>query len=46
MLRLRYAEGLSRGEIAEVLELSPSVVKSRLFEGMQRLREWAERELD
>ena len=46
LLRLRYAEGLSRGEIAEVLELSPSVVKSRLFEGMQRLREWAERELD
>ncbi|MCO6438807.1 MAG: sigma-70 family RNA polymerase sigma factor [Phycisphaerae bacterium] len=38
VLRLRYVEGLSRAEIAEVLELSESVVKSRLFEGLQRLR--------
>ncbi len=39
VLRLRYVEGLSRGEIAEVLELEESVVKSRLFEGLKRLRE-------
>jgi RNA polymerase sigma-70 factor (ECF subfamily) len=38
-LQLRYAEGLSRGEIAEVLELPESVVKSRLFEGLKKLRE-------
>jgi RNA polymerase sigma-70 factor (ECF subfamily) len=39
ILRLRYVEGLSRPEIAEVLDLDESVVKSRLFEGLQRLRE-------
>lgn len=39
VLCLRYAEGLSRGEIAFVLDLSESVVKSRLFEGLERLRE-------
>lgn len=38
-LRLRYVDGLSRGEIAEVLELRESVVKSRLFEGLKRIRE-------
>jgi len=37
-LSLRYGEGLSRGEIAEVLELPSSVVKSRLFEGLKKLR--------
>lgn len=39
-LRLRYVENLSRAEIAEVLETTESVVKSRLFEGLQRLRNW------
>jgi RNA polymerase sigma-70 factor (ECF subfamily) len=39
VLQLRYAEGLSRAEIAEVLELPESVVKSRLFEGLKKLRE-------
>lgn len=39
LLRLRYAEGLSRREIAEVLELTESVVKSRLFEAVKWLRE-------
>lgn len=39
VLRLRYVEGLSRGEIAEVLELPDSAVKWRLFEGLRRLRE-------
>ena len=39
MLRLRYAEGLSRAEIACVLEVPESVVKSRLFEGLKKLRE-------
>jgi len=38
-LRLRYVEGLGRGEIAEVLGVPESVVKSRLFEGLKRLRE-------
>ena len=37
-LRLRYTEGLSRGEIAEVLGTSESTVKTNLFEGLQRLR--------
>jgi RNA polymerase sigma factor (sigma-70 family) len=38
VLRLRYSEGLSRAEIAEVLEIQESVVKSRLYEGLERLR--------
>ena len=38
VLRLRYVEGLSRPEIAQVLSLSESVVKSRLFEGLKKLR--------
>lgn len=38
-LRLRYTEGLARAEIAEVLEITESVVKSRLFEGLKKLRE-------
>ncbi|MCI0587793.1 MAG: sigma-70 family RNA polymerase sigma factor [Planctomycetes bacterium] len=37
-LLLRYGDGLARGEIAEVLGVPESVVKSRLFEGMKRLR--------
>lgn len=43
VLRLRYVENLSRNEIAEVLEQSESLVKSRLFEGLKRLREEAAR---
>lgn len=39
VLRLRYVEDLSRSEIAEVLGVSESVVKSRLFEGLKRLRD-------
>jgi RNA polymerase sigma-70 factor (ECF subfamily) len=39
VLRLRYTEELSRSEIAEVLDIPESVVKSRLFEGLKRLRE-------
>ena len=35
-------EGLSREEIADVLDLSDAVVKSRLFEGMKKLRDRAE----
>lgn len=38
-LRLRYVEGLSRAEIAEVLDIPASVVKSRLFEGLKTLKE-------
>lgn len=41
VLRLRYVEGLSRPEIAEVLDVSEPVVKSRIFEGLKRLREHA-----
>ena len=41
VLRLRYAEDLSRAEIAEVLEIPPSLVKTRLYEGVRRLREIA-----
>jgi RNA polymerase sigma-70 factor, ECF subfamily len=39
ILRLRYVEGLSRQEIAQVLEISESLVKSRLFEGLEKLRD-------
>ena len=39
VLRLRYVEELSRAEIAEILELPESVVKSRLFEAVKKLRE-------
>ncbi|MBI5762738.1 MAG: sigma-70 family RNA polymerase sigma factor [Planctomycetes bacterium] len=39
VLRLRYAENLSRDEIAEILEIPVSVVKSRLYEAMKKLRE-------
>jgi len=42
-LRLRYVENLSRGEIAEVLDITESLVKSRLFEGLKTLREEAAR---
>jgi len=41
VLDLRYGEDLSRDEIAEVLGIEPSVVKSRLYEGLQRLRSHA-----
>lgn len=37
-LQLRYIEGLTRNEIASVLNLTESVVKSRLFEGLKKLR--------
>ena len=39
VLRLRYAEDLSRAEIAEVLEIPESYVKSRLYEGLEKLRQ-------
>ncbi len=39
VLDLRYGEDLSREEIAHVLDLPPSVVKSRLYEAMKRLRD-------
>jgi RNA polymerase sigma-70 factor (ECF subfamily) len=38
-LRLRYVEGLSRAEIAYVLEMPEATVKARLFEGLRKLRE-------
>ena len=41
VLRLRYVENLCRAEIAEVLGIPESVAKSRLFEGLRRLRELA-----
>jgi len=39
VLCLRYVDGLSRAEIAYVLESPEAVVKSRLFEGLEKLRE-------
>lgn len=41
VLRLRYVEDLTRAEIAEVLDVPEPVVKSRLFEGLRKLREHA-----
>lgn len=38
VLHLRYAEGLSRSEIAEILEIEPKLVKSRLYHGLEKLR--------
>jgi len=43
VLRLRYVEDLSRTEIAEVLDIPESVVKSRIFQGLKKLREHASR---
>lgn len=39
VLELRYGEGLSRVEIAEVLDVAPSIVKSRLYEATKKLRD-------
>lgn len=39
VLWLRYVEGLSRSEVATVLELEESLVKSRLYDGLRKLRE-------
>lgn len=39
VLQLRYVEELSRAEISYVLGIRESVVKSRLFEGLKKLRE-------
>lgn len=41
-LLLRYAHGLGRAEIAEVVGETPSVIKSRLCEGLARLRALAD----
>jgi len=38
VLRLRYAEDLSRTEIAQVLDVPESLVKTRLFDGLKKLR--------
>jgi RNA polymerase sigma-70 factor, ECF subfamily len=38
LLRLRYGEGFSRGEVAEVMGLPEPLVKSRLYEAVKRLR--------
>jgi RNA polymerase sigma-70 factor (ECF subfamily) len=37
-LRLRYVEGLSRAEIAEVLAITEAAVKRRLFDGLKNLK--------
>ena len=39
ILRLRYVEGLSRSDIAQVLDIAESLVKSRLYEGLEKLRD-------
>ncbi len=41
VLRLRYVEGLSRTEIAQVLDVNEGVVKTRLFEGLKKLKDLA-----
>ena len=38
-LRLRYTEQLGRAEIARIVDVPESVVKSRLYEGLRKLRE-------
>lgn len=38
LLRLRYGEDLSRAEIADLIGIGESVVKSRLFEAVSKLR--------
>ena len=43
VLMLFYFEGLSRSEIAAVVDVSESVVKSRLHEARQELRERVEK---
>ncbi len=42
LLRLRYAEDLSRKDIAAVLEVSEQLVKTRLYEAVRKLRLGAE----
>jgi RNA polymerase sigma-70 factor (ECF subfamily) len=37
-LQLRYVEGLSRAEIAAVLDKPENIVKPRLFHGLEKLR--------
>lgn len=39
VLVLRYLENLGREEIAQILDIPTTVVKSRLFEGINRLRQ-------
>lgn len=41
LLRLRYSENLSRREIAEIMEEPEPVIKSRLFEAVDKLRRLA-----
>jgi RNA polymerase sigma-70 factor (ECF subfamily) len=38
VLLLRYTEGLSRAEIAEVLDIPEKLVKHRIYNGLERLR--------
>lgn len=38
VLLLRYTEGLSRSEISEVLNIPEKLVKSRIFNGLEKLR--------
>lgn len=38
LLRLRYAEDLSRAEVAELVGASEDLVKSRLYEAVEKLR--------
>jgi RNA polymerase sigma-70 factor (ECF subfamily) len=42
LLRLRYAENLSRREIAEIMDVSEAIIKSRLFETIDKLRHMAQ----
>jgi len=39
VLLLRYTEGLSRAEIAQVLDIPEKLVKHRIYNGMEKLRQ-------
>ena len=46
VLELRYGEGLSRTEIAQLIDVPESVVKSRIYEGLKKLRSATEHDRD
>lgn len=43
VIHLKYVEGMSVGEIAEVLDVSPRTVETRLYRGKRLLRKGLER---
>jgi RNA polymerase sigma factor (sigma-70 family) len=39
VLLLRYMEGLSRREISEILDIPENLVKHRIYNGIEKLRQ-------